>query len=77
MSHRRGEVIMKSFCFLIFIFEFGVTNSAIYLHFICFSSEKLRYFPIPPHLLFSSVFQVRHEKRKESKKGRTYFSLAL
>lgn len=45
---------------LIFIFKFGRNKwcylVAFYLHFICFSSEKSRAFPIPPHFYFLPSF---------------------
>lgn len=59
--------------FIIFILKFGGTNSAIDLHFICFSSEKLKSHPIPPHFLFSSVLQERLEKGKRVYRGKNLF----
>lgn len=73
VSHRNAEVTMNGFCF--FCIYFRVPNSVIYLHFLLFSSEKLRYFLL--YHIFSSPQFSRWGRRKEKSLKREESSFPL
>lgn len=65
--------MLRILCFLFLFLNLEGTSGAVHLHFICFSSEKSRAFPIPTHFLFSTVLQESQEKRKCVYKGTNLF----